>query len=127
MRQVALIAINFVREQRWPILVLMLWVVLLAILGLVWDPHRAREDFLFIFKQLGVYGITFAVFFDASAIHNEQKTRRILAILSKNVNRTQYISNLLIKIAVTIAIFSISINVTGSWVLNEAGARAKQI
>ena len=37
MRAVGLIAINFVREQRWPILVLMIWVVLLAILGLVLD------------------------------------------------------------------------------------------
>ncbi len=127
MRQVALIAINFVREQRWPILVLMLWVVLLAILGLVWDPHRAREDFLFIFKQLGVYGVAFAVFFGASAIHNERKTRRILAVLSKGVSRTQYISGLLIGIAVAVAIFSISMGVTGSWVLGEAGARAGQI
>ena len=54
MRAVGLIAINFVREQRWPILVLMIWVVLLAILGLVLDLERSRNDVLFIFKQLAL-------------------------------------------------------------------------
>ena len=127
MRQIGLIAINFVREQRWPILVLMLWVVLLAILGLLLDLHQSREDVLFIFKQLGVYGVAFAVFFGASAIHNERKTRRILAVISKGVSRAQYISGLLIGIGMAVGIFAVSMGVTGTWVLGAGGARASQI
>lgn len=127
MRQVGLIAVNFVREQRWPILVLMLWVVLLAMLGLVLDLRQAREDVLFIFKQLGVYGVAFAVFFGASAIHNERKTRRILAVISKGVSRPQYISGLLIGIGMSVTIFAVSMGVTGSWVLEAGGAAATQI
>ncbi len=124
MRAVGLIAINFVREQRWPILVLMIWVVLLAILGLVLDLEKSRNDVLFIFKQLGVYGVAFAIFFGASAIHNERKTRRILAVLSKGVSRSQYISGLLIGIMIAVAIFSISMGVTGTWVLAGPGKPA---
>lgn len=127
MRQIGLIAINFVREQRWPILVLMLWVVLLAMLGLILDLRASREDVLFIFKQLGVYGVAFSIFFGASAIHNERKTRRILAVISKGVSRAQYISGLLAGIGLAVAIFSISMGVTGSWVLEAGGARASQI
>jgi ABC-type transport system involved in multi-copper enzyme maturation permease subunit len=127
MRQIGLIAINFVREQRWPILVLMLWVVLLAILGLLLDLRQSREDVLFIFKQLGVYGVAFAVFFGASAIHNERKTRRILAVISKGVSRAQYISGLLIGIGMAVGIFAVSMGVTGTWVLRAGGARASQI
>lgn len=127
MRQVGLIAINFVREQRWPILVLMLWVVLLALLGLFRDLWTSRDDVLFIFKQLGVYGVAFAVFFGASAIHNERKTRRILAVISKGVSRAQYISGLLIGIGMAVAIFAVSMGVTGTWVLRAGGARASQI
>src|SRR5438045_5991691 len=127
MRAIGLIAINFVREQRWPILVLMLWVVLLAILGLMLDLHRSREDVLFIFKQLGVYGVAFAVFVGASAIHNERKTRRILAVISKGVSRPQYISGLLIGIGMAVAIFSVSMGVTGAWVLGAGGARASEV
>jgi len=44
-KPVLLIAVNFVREQRWPILVLLLWVLLLAFLGLMSDIQRQREDF----------------------------------------------------------------------------------
>jgi ABC-type transport system involved in multi-copper enzyme maturation permease subunit len=127
MRQVGLIAINFVREQRWPILVLMLWVMLLALLGLFRDLWTSRDDVLFIFKQLGVYGVAFAVFFGASAIHNERKTRRILAVISKGVSRAQYISGLLIGIGMAVAIFAVSMGVTGTWVLRAGGARAIQI
>jgi ABC-type transport system involved in multi-copper enzyme maturation permease subunit len=127
MRQVALIAINFVREQRWPILVLMLSVVLLVILGLMRNLGPSHEDVLLIFKQLGVYGVAFAVFFGASAIHNERKTRRILAVISKGVSRTQYISGLLIGIGMAVALFALSMGVTGTWVLGAAGARAGQI
>jgi ABC-type transport system involved in multi-copper enzyme maturation permease subunit len=127
MRQVGLIAINFVREQRWPILVLMLWVVLLAMLGLILDLRASRDDVLFIFKQLGVYGVAFSIFFGASAIHNERKTRRILAVISKGVSRAQYISGLLTGIGLAVAIFSVSMGVTGSWVLEAGGARTSQV
>jgi ABC-type transport system involved in multi-copper enzyme maturation permease subunit len=117
MRQVILIAINFVREQRWPILMLMLWVVILSCVGLVVSPHR----FLVIFKQSAVYVVLFAGFFGASAIHNERKTRRILAVLSKGVARWQYISGLLAGIVLATGIYCISIGVTATWVLEPDG------
>ena len=79
MKPVLLIALNFVREQRWPIFVLLLWVLLLGIFGLVADASRNREDLLFIFKQVAVYVVAFSVFFGSSAIHNERKSRRVLA------------------------------------------------
>jgi ABC-type transport system involved in multi-copper enzyme maturation permease subunit len=121
MRQVRLIATNFVREQRWPVLVLMLWIVLFAVLGLIVDLRAAREDVLFVFKQLAIYGIAFAVFFGASAIHNERKTRRILAVLSKSVGRAQYISGLLVGIVIATGIYCFAMGVTGSWILQAGG------
>jgi ABC-type transport system involved in multi-copper enzyme maturation permease subunit len=120
-KHVILIAINFVREQRWPILVLMGWVVVLSVLGLVVDPRATREDILFIFKQGAVYGVVFAVFFGASAIYNERKTRRILAVLSKSVGRGEYVSGLLAGIALSTGIYWFSMGVTGTWVLGAAG------
>jgi ABC-type transport system involved in multi-copper enzyme maturation permease subunit len=121
MRQVRLIAVNFVREQRWPILVLMLWILVFSVLGLVVDLRSSREDVLFLYKQLAVYGIAFAVFFGASAIHNERKTRRILSVLSKSVSRGQYISGLLGGIILAVGIYCFSMAVTGTWILRPAG------
>jgi ABC-type transport system involved in multi-copper enzyme maturation permease subunit len=121
MRQVRLIAINFAREQRWPILVLMLWVGVLSVMGLVVDLRRSGEDVLLVFKQVAVYGIAFAVFFGASAIHNERKTRRILSVLSKSVGREQYIAGLLCGIIFAVSIYCFAMAMTGTWILRPAG------
>lgn len=121
MRQVGLIAFNFAREQRWPILVLMLWVVVLNLTGLLKQVQTSREDTLFLFKQVAAYGLAFAVFFGASAIHNERKTRRILSVLSKSVGREHYIAGLLCGIVLAIFIFCFAMALTGTWMLSPAG------
>ncbi|HXY52162.1 MAG TPA: hypothetical protein VEI01_22130 [Terriglobales bacterium] len=121
MRASLLIAGNFVREQRWPILVLLLWVLLLAFLGLLPDVARSREDLLFIFKQVAVYVVAFSVFFGGSAIYNERKTRRILAVLAKAVARHEYLSGLVLGVTLACAILFFALGLTGSWVLGQVG------
>ena len=127
MRAILLIAVNFVREQRWPIFVLLLWVVLLAFLGLTPNIQRQREDLLFIFKQVAVYVVVFSVFFGGSAIHNERKSRRILAVLSKAVGRQQYLSGLVLGVTIACTIYCFALGITGSWTLGEAGFSVRQV
>ncbi|HZQ67585.1 MAG TPA: hypothetical protein VFA68_03610 [Terriglobales bacterium] len=127
MKGVLLIAINFVREQRWPILVLLMWVLLLAFLGLVSNLPREREDLLFIFKQVAVYVVAFSVFFGGSAIYNERKTRRILAVLSKSIGRQQYLSGLVLGVTIASAIYCFALGLTGSWTLGFAGFPMSQV
>ena len=121
MKPVLLIAINFAREQRWPILTLLLWVLLLAFLGLVTDIHRQREDLLFVFKQDAVYVLAFSVFFGGSAIYNERRSRRILGVLSKAVGRQQYLSGLVLGSTLACAVHCFALGMTGSWTLGGAG------
>ena len=127
MRAILLIAVNFVREQRWPIFVLLLWVLLLAFLGLIADIQRQREDLLFIFKQVAVYVVVFSVFFGGSAIHNERKSRRILAVLSKAVGRQQYLSGLVLGVTIACTIYCFALGITGSWTLGGAGFSVPQV
>ena len=127
MRAIVLIAVNFVREQRWPIFVLLLWVLLLAFLGLVTDIQRQREDLLFIFKQVAVYVVVFSVFFGGSAIHNERKSRRILAVLSKAVARQQYLSGLVLGVTIACSVYCFSLGITGSWTLGGAGFSVREV
>ena len=127
MRAILLIAVNFVREQRWPIFVLLLWVLLLAFLGLIADIQRQREDLLFIFKQVAVYVVVFSIFFGGSAIHNERKSRRILAVLSKAVGRQQYLSGLVLGVTIACTIYCFALGITGSWTLGEAGFSVRQV
>jgi len=127
MKPVLLIAVNFVREQRWPILVLLLWVLLLAVLGLVSDVFREREDILFVFKQMAVYAVASSVFFSGSAIHNERKSRRILAVLAKAVSRPQYLSGLALGVVLACGIYCFALGLTGSWILQQAGFPILQV
>lgn len=127
MKPVFLIAINFVREQRWPILVMLLWVLLLAFLGLTTGAAGQREDLLFVFKQVAVYFVAFSVFFGCSAIYNERRSRRILSVLSKAVARQQYLSGLVLGITIACAIYCFALGITGSWTLGEAGFPVSQV
>jgi ABC-type transport system involved in multi-copper enzyme maturation permease subunit len=120
-KPVLLIAVNFVREQRWPILTLLLWVLLLAFLGLVTDIHRQREDLLFVFKQDAVNVLAFSVFFGGSAIYNERRSRRILGVLSKALSRQQYLSGLVLGVTIASAVYCFTLGLTGSWTLGAAG------
>jgi ABC-type transport system involved in multi-copper enzyme maturation permease subunit len=127
MKPMLLIAFNFVREQRWPIFVLLLWVLLLAFLGLVADLPREREDLLFLFKQVAVYVVGFSVFFGGSAIYNERKSRRILAVLSKAVGREQYLSGLVLGVTTACGIYCFALGLTGTWTLGAAGFPASRV
>jgi ABC-type transport system involved in multi-copper enzyme maturation permease subunit len=118
-KPVLLIAVNFAREQRWPILTLLLWVLLLAFLGLVSDVHRQREDLLFVFKQDAIYVLAFSVFFGGSAIYNERRSRRILGVLSKAVGRQQYLSGLVFGVTLACALYCFALGLTGSWTLGS--------
>jgi len=126
-KPVLLIAVNFVREQRWPIFVLLLWVLLLVFLGLVTDIRREREDLLFVFKQVAVYAVAFSIFFGGSAIYNERRSRRILSVLSKAVGRQQYLSGLVLGVAIACGIYCFALGMTGSWTLGAAGFPISQV
>ena len=126
MKQVFLIAVNFVREQRWPIFVLMLWVLLLAFLGLFTDI-RQKDDLLFIFKLVAVYVVVFSIFFGGAAIYSERKSRRILAVISKGVGRAQYLTGLVLGVTMACTIYCFSLGLTASWALGQGGFSVAQI
>jgi MFS family permease len=93
----------------------------LCLIGLTIDLRKSREDVLIIFKQLAVYGVAFAVFFGGSALHNDRRSRRILAVLSKAVGRKQYLCGLLTGIALALSLYCFCMGFTGSWVLGQSG------
>lgn len=119
MRSVWLIALNFTHEQRWPLFFLLLWVVVWAAFGVVSNPRTAGEDSLMIFRQLAVYAIAFAVFFGSSALSADQRSGRILMVLSKAVSRLQYLCGLLVGIGMVLGVFCLCTAFTASWILGR--------
>ena len=126
MTPVFLIAVNFVREQRWPLLLLLVGVLALAALGMSLDLARTRaeEEVILIFKQMAMYGVAFSILFGGSALHNERRSRRILSVLSKAVGRREYLSGLLTGVGMASSLYCFVLGFTGTWVLGSVGVPA---
>lgn len=122
MLPVLLIAGNFVRENRWPLLTLLLYVIVfggaMAFLG-----EASSDDILFFLRSVAVYGLAFTGLLAASAINNERRSRRILAVLSKAVERGQYLLALLSGVMLAAAIYCAAIGIVGTAALGRHGAR----
>jgi|GraSoiStandDraft_41_1057321.scaffolds.fasta_scaffold645955_2 ABC-type transport system involved in multi-copper enzyme maturation permease subunit len=121
MRAIWLIARNFIREQRWPILILLFWVALLAALSAFSSLRRSPEDLFVMYAQVAAYILIFSLFFGASAIRNEVKTKRILAVLSKGISRGQYLAGLLLGIVLAVLLYCFALGIAGAWTLPHVG------
>jgi ABC-type transport system involved in multi-copper enzyme maturation permease subunit len=127
MRPVLLIAANFLREQRWLTLVLVLYAVgLAAIFGLS-EKHVSADDAVFFLRQQSLYAQLFSLFLAVSAIHNERKSRRILAVLSKALTRRQYIAGLLAGTLAVMGAYCLAIGLTGAWLVRSSQSSLEQV
>jgi hypothetical protein len=120
MRPVFLIAANLLREARWYVTVMVAWVVGLAVI-LQLDNRPKPEDILFIVRQEAAYGIALALMMGSAAIHSDRKTRRILSILSKAVERREYLAGLLLGAAYQALLFELAVGICGSWMAHRLG------
>lgn len=94
MKRSLLIAANFLREQRWFLFLFLLWIFGSAAL-LRFAADATRDDLEFYRRQQSGYALAVAMFTAAGAIHNERRSRRILAVLAKGVSRAEYLAGLL--------------------------------
>jgi hypothetical protein len=126
MSPVLLIAINFLRESRWAILLLLLWAVISGGAA-AYSIRQAQDDALFLLKQQAVYGVVFTAFLASSAIYNQRRSRRILAVLSKAVTRAEYLAGLELGFLAVAALYCVGISILGGWVFERAGFAAGRI
>lgn len=128
MRQVSLIAVNFLREHRWPVLILFAWIFLVA--AATGDFGRSRpvnEDVIFYCQQQAMYICVFSAFLAADAIHNERKSRRILLVLSKAISRGAYLLAVLLGTCTMAVAYAILFGLCGVWLTARAGLPNGQI
>ena len=85
---------------------------------------QSQDDALFLLKQQAVYGVVFTAFLASSAIYNQRRSRRILAVLSKAVSRAEYLAGLEVGFLVAAAVYSAAVGVLGAWVFARAGFSA---
>jgi hypothetical protein len=104
MRPVLLLAWNYLREQRLFLIVLSVYLLV----GTGWlalsKETPQLDDLSFLVKQQAEYAIVFGLFMTSGAIFNDQRTRRILLVLAKGIDRGQYLAG--IYVGSTIALFA---------------------
>ncbi len=127
MKPICLIGLNLLREQRWPIAVLLLWVAGSSLASGLGSAKLLVDDVLFFLKTQAVYGVAFIAFLASAAIHNERKSRRILAVLSKGITRVEYIAGLLGGVLVAGAIYVLAMGVAGTFMFRAAGLQIAQL
>lgn len=125
MKPVLLIAANYVREQRWALILLLLWVMISAAVATF--GSQEPDDTLFFIKQQAIYGVVFSAFLASSAIHNDRRSRRILALLSKGIERGQYLAGLITGLLLIAAIYCVTMGVFGSIMFSAVGIAREQL
>lgn len=126
MRTMWLIGANLIREQRWLALVLAFYVVAMTAF-LAYDRHLSAGDVAFLVKQQAIYAVMFSGLLALSTLHNERKTRRILAVLSKSVTRGQYLAGLLLGMMVLIGSYCALVFLAGTFLVRRLGIPVSQI
>jgi len=117
----ALLAANFLREHRWPVLLLFVWIILLALASAdLGRPRAMPDDVTFYIEQQAIFICIFSAFLAADAIHNDRKSKRILLVLSKAVTRGEYLlAPVLGTVAAAIA-YSVLFWLCASWLTDRA-------
>jgi hypothetical protein len=126
MRPILLIALNFLRESRWAILLLLLWAIVSGVAA-AYSIKETQDDALFLLKQQAVYGVVFTAFLASSAIYNQRRSRRILAVLAKAISRSQYLAGLELGFLAGAAVYCLAVVVVGASVFARAGFPATRV
>ena len=116
MTPVLLMAGNFARENRWPLITLLAYVALFGG-GVTFFGDPPLEDTIFLLRSVGVYGLAFTALLAASGINNERRTRRMLAVLSKGIEREQYLGGLLLGTLLCSGLYCLVVGLVGSLAL----------
>ncbi|MCI0349027.1 MAG: hypothetical protein L0Z53_06340 [Acidobacteriales bacterium] len=104
MNPALLIAGNFLREQRWFVVFLLMYVAMLSLVYGLSPPSDVR-DLLVLEKQLAGFALLFNLSIVTGSLQQERRTRRIVAVLSKGISRREYIAGFLLGSVVIAAIY----------------------
>jgi ABC-type transport system involved in multi-copper enzyme maturation permease subunit len=111
------IARRLLYQNRWIYLLLLLFPFGMAAIVLAPDTHPAIEDVFAVLHQECLYGLALVAFTGAALLGNEQRSRRIVAVLSRAVSRRQYFLALFTAAWLPLFAYTVSFVISGSFLL----------
>src|SRR3954470_14113803 len=109
MKATWLIATNYIREQRWIMLLFIAWMFILPAVIIVADRHPKAEDLQAVFQQECIIGVLYGPLSAVAAIHTDRKSKKIIAVLAKGIYRGEYLAGLLLGNILIVAAYAVSI------------------
>lgn len=107
------IAQQLLWANRWLWLLLVLWPWGMAAFLLISGLHLTPEDIAALFQQQIIYGMALVAFAGGSLLGNEQRSRRIVLVLSRAVSRRQYLAALWLAAFLPLLMYVIDLALTG--------------
>jgi hypothetical protein len=120
MSKSALIAWQLLWANRWLWLLLVLWPWGMAAILLMGGMHPAPDDVEAALEQQSIYGLALVAFAGGALLGSEQRSRRIVLVLSRAVSRRQYLGALWLAAFVPLLLYGLDLALTG--LLLEAAA-----
>ena len=118
MRAVWLLALNFAFEQRWTVVVMLVYGVFLGSIAL-YKPQP--QDVVSLARMMAMYGVLFGGVLAAAAVQQDRRTRRILSVLSKGITRGQYLAGVLLGIFLALCVYWLVVAVAMTWAAARVG------
>lgn len=107
------IAWRLLWANRWLWLLLVLWPWAMAAVMLTGGLHPAPEDIEAALAQQSLYGLALVAFTGGALLGNEQRSRRIVLVLSRAVSRRQYLGALWLASFLPLVAYVIDLALTG--------------
>jgi hypothetical protein len=106
--------------NRWLWLLLVLWPWGMAAMLLAGGLHPAPEDVEAALEQQSIYGLAMVAFTGGALLGNEQRSRRIVLVLSRAVSRREYLGALWLAAFLPLVLYAVDVALTGP-VLGASG------
>jgi hypothetical protein len=107
------IAWRLLWANRWLWLLLVLWPWCMAAILLAGGLHPAPEDVEAALEQQSIYGLALVAFAGGALLGNEQRSRRIVLVLSRAVSRRQYLGALWLAAFLPLMLYVLDLALTG--------------
>jgi hypothetical protein len=120
MSKSARIAWQLLWANRWLWLLLVLWPWGMAAILLMSGMHPSPDDVEAALEQQSIYGLALVAFAGGALLGSEQRSRRIVLVLSRAVSRRQYLGAVWLAAFVPLLVYGLDLALTG--LLLEAAA-----
>jgi hypothetical protein len=107
------IAWRLLWANRWLWMLLVLWPWGMAVILLVGGSHPAPEDVEAALEQQSIYGLALVAFAGGALLGNEQRSRRIVLVLSRAVSRREYLGALWMTALLPLVLYVLDLALAG--------------